>query len=255
MASLRLSRYTTHLPILQKLTTLLATAEIPTTFITLDALQSSLSLKQSLLSLLENLLLLPIHHCHIPQQIDTTDGLNISEGLILDRLIKYDANDEEPERKYSVYGPYDPVIHFQTRELTQGLPSHIVIHKTFIYAFSSTNNLDLFRADPDKYIGAGVGLCGKRNVSLRSTDSTNVTRWAKQIASYYKLCIVNMNEFVEEILLDEETDGERKGLYEMILGDLNEGGEIGAVVYVDLVKFYIAEQELDNVFFCGLGLL
>lgn len=54
---------------------------------------------------------------------------------------------------------YDPVAYFTENKPVKGSGSFSAEHDGAIYWFASSNNLDTFKANPDKYVPAYGGFC------------------------------------------------------------------------------------------------
>ena len=89
---------------------------------------------------------------------------------------------------------YDPVAYFISRAPTQGSEQYSYVWKGITYLFASGENLQLFKADPEKYLPRYGGYCAYA-LSLNRIADINPSRWAIVNRKHY----LN-NSFVAEKL-------------------------------------------------------
>ena len=66
--------------------------------------------------------------------------------------------DGKPAPGLALHG-YDPVAYFKQNKPVQGVADYATIYKKATYRFSSKENLEAFKSNPDKYAPAYVGFC------------------------------------------------------------------------------------------------
>ena len=72
---------------------------------------------------------------------------------------------------------YDPVAYFISRAPTQGSEQYSYVWKGITYLFASGENLQLFKADPEKYLPQYGGYCAYA-ISIDRIADINPSRWA-----------------------------------------------------------------------------
>jgi YHS domain-containing protein len=72
---------------------------------------------------------------------------------------------------------YDPVAYFTNGAPTKGLEQYSFVWKGVTYRFASGENLELFRADPAKYLPQYGGYCAYA-MSLDRIADIDPSRWA-----------------------------------------------------------------------------
>src|SRR5579864_7581716 len=72
---------------------------------------------------------------------------------------------------------YDPVAYFTLGQPTPGLDQHTYRWKGVIYRFASAENLERFKADPEKYLPQYGGYCAYAMAIDRIAD-IDPSRWA-----------------------------------------------------------------------------
>ena len=72
---------------------------------------------------------------------------------------------------------YDPVAYFINRAPTQGSEQYSYVWKGTTYRFASEENLQRFKADPEKYLPQYGGYCAYA-LSLNRIADINPSRWA-----------------------------------------------------------------------------
>ena len=72
---------------------------------------------------------------------------------------------------------YDPVAYFINRAPTQGSEQYSYVWKGPTYRFASEENLQRFKADPEKYLPQYGGYCAYA-LSLNRIADINPSRWA-----------------------------------------------------------------------------
>lgn len=68
---------------------------------------------------------------------------------------------------------YDVVSYFTTNEATLGSPKYTAEHNGTKFQFSSAENLELFKADPDKYMPEYGGYCAFAVANGKGTVKAN----------------------------------------------------------------------------------
>jgi YHS domain-containing protein len=72
---------------------------------------------------------------------------------------------------------YDPVAYFINGSPTQGTKQHSFLWKGVSYRFASAENLEKFKADPEKYLPQYGGYCAYA-MSLNRIADIDPSRWA-----------------------------------------------------------------------------
>jgi len=72
---------------------------------------------------------------------------------------------------------YDPVAYFINRAPTQGSEQYSYVWKGPTYRFASEENLQRFKADPEKYLPQYGGYCAYA-ISIDRIADINPSRWA-----------------------------------------------------------------------------
>jgi len=72
---------------------------------------------------------------------------------------------------------YDPVAYFVTGQPTKGVELYSFVWKGVTYRFASEENLNRFKADPQKYLPQYGGYCAYA-MSLDRIADTDPIRWA-----------------------------------------------------------------------------
>jgi YHS domain-containing protein len=72
---------------------------------------------------------------------------------------------------------YDPVAYFVTGQPTPGVETHTYDWKGVTYRFASNENLELFKADPEKYLPQYGGYCAYA-MSINRIADIDPDRWA-----------------------------------------------------------------------------
>ena len=69
------------------------------------------------------------------------------------------AQSVQPASVHLVLKGYDPVAYFTDGEPTPGKPEYEAVYDEARYRFASTQHLELFKADPDRYAPQYAGSC------------------------------------------------------------------------------------------------
>jgi YHS domain-containing protein len=72
---------------------------------------------------------------------------------------------------------YDPVAYFAEGEATPGVDQHTYSWKGVTYRFASAENLERFKADPEKYLPQYGGYCAYA-MSINRIADIDPSRWA-----------------------------------------------------------------------------
>jgi YHS domain-containing protein len=72
---------------------------------------------------------------------------------------------------------YDPVAYFVNGQPTKGVQQYSLVWKGVSYRFASQENLNRFKADPDKYLPQYGGYCAYA-MSLNRIADIDPSRWA-----------------------------------------------------------------------------
>jgi YHS domain-containing protein len=72
---------------------------------------------------------------------------------------------------------YDPVAYFVSGQPTPGVEPHTYDWKGVTYRFASNDNLELFKADPEKYLPQYGGYCAYA-MSINRIADIDPDRWA-----------------------------------------------------------------------------
>ena len=72
---------------------------------------------------------------------------------------------------------YDPVAYFINGAPTQGAEQYSFVWKSVTYRFASSENLERFKADPEKYLPQYGGYCAYA-MALNRTADIDPSRWA-----------------------------------------------------------------------------
>jgi YHS domain-containing protein len=72
---------------------------------------------------------------------------------------------------------YDPVAYFTTGQPTPGVEQHTYLWKGTTYRFASSENLERFKSDPEKYLPQYGGYCAYA-MSINRIADIDPDRWA-----------------------------------------------------------------------------
>jgi len=120
-------------------------------------------------------------------------AVTISSTLLLGNLayaVDIDANANVND--VAIHG-YDPVSYFADGKPVQGYGQYTVTYKNAIYRFSSTDNRDAFRANPERFAPQFGGFCAFGVTKERKFD-TDPTAWRIVDGKLY----LNLNKSVQK---------------------------------------------------------
>ena len=123
-------------------------------------------------------------------------------GMAADRDMNADSND------LAIHG-YDTVAYFTKSQPVQGSTDFTATYKNAIYAFSSAENRDAFRANPAKYAPQFGGHCAM-GVALNKKLDVDPTAWRVVDGKLY----LNLNKDVQSKWV-QDVSGNLKTAYKV----------------------------------------